>query len=297
MHKLQNGSQVTGRPVRKPRVGTRGYFSESNDQGAPSHPGQDWFNDCIDEFANALEQADIPYDPQRLDHLARAIAEAKANWGADVVSQSEAQAGTATTARKWTAQRVHQAFKKFGIGKSFASSDVSNNAANFFVENPTCFYAANFSGDEVIPNGESCGYQFKTVGGFGHRVVIRAGGVLQAFIQRISGNNIQAAVELIHSLNEKFLGVNQSPTDVTTLRQSNVVYTNSTNKPIAVFISMDQTTSVSVNCHQIRENVSSSWIDVGGKSATALTNVSYIVPAGYQYRCQRSDIISWSELR
>ncbi|MGY5721614.1 hypothetical protein ACXHQT_02540 [Vibrio cincinnatiensis] len=108
MHKLQNGSQVTGRPVRKPRVGTRGYFSESNDQGAPSHPGQDWFNDCIDEFANALEQADIPYDPQRLDHLARAIAEAKANWGADIVPQAEAQAGTATTARKWTAQRVRQ---------------------------------------------------------------------------------------------------------------------------------------------------------------------------------------------
>ncbi|WP_237667720.1 MULTISPECIES: hypothetical protein [unclassified Vibrio] len=109
MHKLQNGSQVTERPVRKPRVGTRGYFSESNDQGAPSHPGQDWFNDCIDEFANALAQADIPYDPQRLDHLARAIAEAKANWGADIVSQTEAQAGTAATARKWTAQRVRQA--------------------------------------------------------------------------------------------------------------------------------------------------------------------------------------------
>lgn len=297
MHKLQNGSQVTGRPVRKPRVGTRGYFSESNDQGAPSHPGQDWFNDCIDEFANALEQADIPYDPQRLDHLARAIAEAKANWGADVVSQSEAQAGTATTARKWTAQRVHQAFKKFGIGKLFASSDVSNNADNFFVENPTCFYAANFSGDAVIPSGESYGYQFKTVGGFGHRFVIRSGGDLRAFIQRISGNNIQTAVELIHSLNEKFIGVNQSLTDVTTLRQSNVVYTNSTNKPIVVFISMDQATSVSADCHQIRENVSSSWIVVGAKSTTALTNVSYIVPAGYQYRCQRSDIISWSELR
>ncbi|HGS5220842.1 TPA: hypothetical protein ACMDR0_002071 [Vibrio cholerae] len=109
MHKLQNGSQVTGRPARKPRVGTRGYFSESNDQAAPSYPGQDWFNDCIDEFANAIEQANIPYDPQRLDHLARAIAEAKANWGADIVSQAEAQAGTATTARKWTAQRVRQA--------------------------------------------------------------------------------------------------------------------------------------------------------------------------------------------
>lgn len=73
MHKLQNGSQVSVRPQRKPLVGLGGYFSESNDQGAPSYPGQDWFNDCVDEFLNALGEMGITYDHSRLDHLARAF--------------------------------------------------------------------------------------------------------------------------------------------------------------------------------------------------------------------------------
>ncbi|EOW9194069.1 TPA: phage tail protein [Vibrio cholerae] len=74
MHKLQNGSQVSVRPQRKPLVGLGGYFSESNGQGAPSYPGQDWFNDCTDEFINALDEMGITYDQEQLDHLARAFA-------------------------------------------------------------------------------------------------------------------------------------------------------------------------------------------------------------------------------
>ncbi|OEE50488.1 hypothetical protein [Vibrio anguillarum] len=75
MHKLQNGSQVAVRPARKPQIGTGGYFSESNDSSAPSYPGQDFFNDCIDEFSNALAAAGIAYDPLDLTHLSRAIQE------------------------------------------------------------------------------------------------------------------------------------------------------------------------------------------------------------------------------
>lgn len=80
MHKLQNGSQVSVRPQRKPLVGLGGYFSESNDQGAPSYPGQDFFNDCIDEFLNALAAAGIEYDHGRLDHLARMISGSNFAW-------------------------------------------------------------------------------------------------------------------------------------------------------------------------------------------------------------------------
>ncbi|ELJ8546340.1 hypothetical protein SNE95_000741 [Vibrio cholerae] len=80
MHKLQNGSQVSARPPRKPLVGLGGYFSESNDQGAPSYPGQDWFNDCTDEFLNALAAAGIEYDHGRLDHLARMISGSNFAW-------------------------------------------------------------------------------------------------------------------------------------------------------------------------------------------------------------------------
>lgn len=80
MHKLQNGSQVSARPPRKPLVGLGGYFSESNNQGAPSYPGQDWFNDCTDEFLNALAAAGIEYDHGRLDHLARMISGSNFAW-------------------------------------------------------------------------------------------------------------------------------------------------------------------------------------------------------------------------
>lgn len=85
MHKLQNGSQVSVRPQRKPLVGLGGYFSESNDQGAPSYPGQDWFNDCTDEFINALDEMGITYDQEQLDHLARAFAAVRSQeWSANV---------------------------------------------------------------------------------------------------------------------------------------------------------------------------------------------------------------------
>ncbi|EHY9846610.1 phage tail protein [Vibrio cholerae] len=83
MHKLQNGSQVSVRPQRKPLVGLGGYFSESNDQGAPSYPGQDWFNDCTDEFINALNEMGISYDQEQLDHLARAFTAVRSQaWNA-----------------------------------------------------------------------------------------------------------------------------------------------------------------------------------------------------------------------
>ncbi len=88
MHKLQNGSQVSVRPQRKPLVGLGGYFSESNDQGAPSYPGQDWFNDCTDEFINALNEMGITYDQEQLDHLARAFAAVRSQEWNELVNYS-----------------------------------------------------------------------------------------------------------------------------------------------------------------------------------------------------------------
>lgn len=71
MHPLHNGSQVTARPARKTTSGTMGYFSESNDNNAPSYPGADFFNDQIDEFKNALAVMGIAYDETKVDHLAQ----------------------------------------------------------------------------------------------------------------------------------------------------------------------------------------------------------------------------------
>ncbi|PMM11612.1 hypothetical protein BCT62_09570 [Vibrio splendidus] len=73
MHPLNNGSQVENVPALKPRVGTAGYFSESNDNSAPSYPGQDWFNAVIREFQTAATDGGITFDPDRFDHLSRFI--------------------------------------------------------------------------------------------------------------------------------------------------------------------------------------------------------------------------------
>lgn len=71
MHPLNNGSQVENPPALKPRVGTPGYFSESNDNGSPSYPGQDWFNAVIREFQTALSDNGITFDANKYDHLSK----------------------------------------------------------------------------------------------------------------------------------------------------------------------------------------------------------------------------------
>ncbi|MBY7931601.1 phage tail protein [Vibrio fluvialis] len=85
MHPLRNGSQVTARPARKPTEGTAGYFSESNDNSQPSYPGQDWFNDVIDEFLNALSAANVTYVPGNLTHLAQLFSSVRSQeWSASI---------------------------------------------------------------------------------------------------------------------------------------------------------------------------------------------------------------------
>ncbi|TKF30797.1 hypothetical protein FCV50_13400 [Vibrio kanaloae] len=73
MHYLNNGSQVENVPPLKPRVGTRGYFTENNDDGSPSYPGQDWFNAVIREFQTALTAKGVAFDPDKFDHLQKLL--------------------------------------------------------------------------------------------------------------------------------------------------------------------------------------------------------------------------------
>ncbi|MCW4628293.1 MULTISPECIES: pyocin knob domain-containing protein [Marinomonas] len=91
MTKLRNGSQVTTRPARKITAGTAGYFSESNDSGEPSYPGQDWFNDLIDEIVQAVTAAGVTYDPTKITNL-KSTVEALRN-------ASNLNAGTVALAR------------------------------------------------------------------------------------------------------------------------------------------------------------------------------------------------------
>ncbi|ENM4022659.1 hypothetical protein DDN27_003535, partial [Vibrio cholerae] len=77
MHPLQNGSQIEERPARKSTSGIRGYFKE---EGTPSYPGADYFNDQIDEFMNALTAAGVPYVPGAVTHLAQLLQANSANF-------------------------------------------------------------------------------------------------------------------------------------------------------------------------------------------------------------------------
>lgn len=94
--KLNNGSQVTARPARKPTVGTPGYFAESNETGAPSHPGQDWFNDVIDEITQAVAAAGVAYDPSKITNLKSAVEALRnaSNLNAGTVPLARLPAGT-----------------------------------------------------------------------------------------------------------------------------------------------------------------------------------------------------------
>ncbi|MGO2235519.1 MAG: hypothetical protein ACTH5B_15730 [Marinomonas sp.] len=94
--KLKNGSQVAARPSRVPTVGSPGYFSESNETGAPSHPGQDWFNDVIDELTQAVAAAGVTYDPSKITNLKSAVEALRnaSNLNAGTVPIDRLPAGT-----------------------------------------------------------------------------------------------------------------------------------------------------------------------------------------------------------
>lgn len=74
MHPLNNGSQVTTAPTPKNRIGTPGFFSESNEDGSPSYPGADWFNAVIKEFQAALSSSGVAFDPDKFDHFSNMLA-------------------------------------------------------------------------------------------------------------------------------------------------------------------------------------------------------------------------------
>ncbi|MDF4276370.1 hypothetical protein P3598_13205 [Vibrio parahaemolyticus] len=116
MHPLQNGSQVTERPANKPTSGLPGYFTESGDNNVPSYPGQDWFNDVIDEFLNVLSVMGITFDHNKSDHLSRAFSFLKSAVPFEYLSDaidSDVVSGFVTTRKR------HQ----YGGGGVYAVTD------------------------------------------------------------------------------------------------------------------------------------------------------------------------------
>jgi len=76
----------------------------------------------------ANESSDTAPTSQFFSALESVMASTPSDWDADVVSQAESEAGTAETARKWTAQRVRQSIVQYSAAKS-GSSDQTFSVA------------------------------------------------------------------------------------------------------------------------------------------------------------------------
>lgn len=147
-------------------------------------------------------------------------------------------------------------------------------------------------GGELIVKGVACLMYVvaSTVnGGNGAWIVMECTGGAQ---------QIAPATASGHAVNQsQVLGVGQTLTNVTGSRALSTTYTNSTGKPIVVYV-LGSTTSA--NGYIV------GWVNgaqIGGVSANATTSsgvsVSFIVPAGatYQVTNSLSTLTSWYELR
>ncbi|WP_447077663.1 hypothetical protein [Shewanella algae] len=128
MHPLQNGSQATVRPAKKPLSGTPGWFTESGDNNVPSYPGADWFNHVIDEFQNALAEVGVDFDSESDENLAMALR--KGN-----LSSSESASLSRLKIKYGIAAWAQAAnYRKFVIDIDDTKSDVYNIPAGQIVE-------------------------------------------------------------------------------------------------------------------------------------------------------------------
>lgn len=166
----------------------------------------------------------------------------------------------------------------------------------------TTFVSATNLSDNPFPVPHTVGLQMIRLSSplRGVQLLFESGdqGTPRAFIRKAQGGKFADAeiVELLHDKNEQQIAVNQEWQEVTEERTYNVIYTNNHTKPMFVSVTMSNTTPLAADNIQVRKNEDSDWISVGGKSSTALSCCSYIVPAGWQYRCKQSDIVLWAEL-
>ena len=305
MHPLYNGSQVTARPARKATAGTPGYFTESNDNGQPSYPGQDWFNDVIDEFMALLTKAGIPYDPLLTDHLARAIP--------TLSTTAEAVAGVLDDVAT-TPFGVKNAIGQFGIGAgapniSDANSQLTgriNTLVTPWTNGPIsangvllCFGESNSINLQIyaVHGSGQVYWRFRTgvAGTTAWRKVWddRNNGSISDALAGTSG--VYADCSVLKNLLAQTTvgGSNQTWANYTASRVSNVNYTNNTYAPIVVSITASEDGATGVI--YVGGVKIANFSDSGGDLATT----SFIVPVGSTYKIiftMNSQVI-WSELR
>lgn len=92
------------------------------------------------------------------------------------------------------------------------------------------------------------------------------------------------------------IGNVQEWTDVTGSRSAGVVYTNTTGRPIEVYIAVSGGT-FDDSAAQVRTSGAGSWIGVGMESGAGAVPNQFIVPDGHDYRLNGASFTQWSELR
>ena len=251
-------------------------------------------------------------------------------WLANTVSQAEAEAGESVTPRKWTAQRVHQAFKKFGIGvAAYNSVQVVNlltlkTSGRYIVSQASQNLPVGYNGSIVdvlgYRNGEEA---LQTIHQFSY-VANGQAPIPKITYRIINSDNSHVDAQAYHSMNmpaatssdaqgndDKLLawspqkirqlsqtvsiGYNQVWQDVKSIRSVGVNYTNNTGKPIQVniYAKGEPTHNIDMYVNNIRVALTNAVGD--GRAA----GVSLIIPVGSFYRLQNVSGADyyWLELR
>ncbi|EKF9473135.1 phage tail protein [Vibrio cholerae] len=224
-------------------------------------------------------------------------------WLANTVSQAEAEGGASNTPRKWTAQRVHQAFNQYGLG-----TDKSSNIDDLSLMPKKSGFYQTTANPDFAPAGTRTTFSalISSIN------TLRAGAIIMGAGDGLSpsvnnsiyytwmNNGLWNApiLELLHAGNERQIGVNQKYYNVIQDRVGGAIYTNSTERPILVVIT---TTPMQThyNALLVRPNSSSNFITVGASSGAASTGISAIIPPGFEYKLDvpNNQIQLWVELR
>jgi hypothetical protein len=112
-----------------------------------------------------------------------------------------------------------------------------------------------------------------------------------------TNNQVLAAIQARFSAQSQTFGIGQTYTDVTATRALNTTYTNSTGKPIVVYVFGSTTANTSAMGLVI--NGAESAVSFGATTAIAI-GVTGVVPAGATYSIITTGSVSfssWKELR
>ena len=147
----------------------------------------------------------------------------------------------------------------------------------------------NFNGTDTHPISIICDWQMKMYGTISDEGTVSLAQMIAAMAGKLSTDDY----------NTLTFGIGQSLQDVKAQRQANVVYTNSTAKPIFVAISSVNTAPGGIETSMYVGSIIVSRSYLSTSSATMITQHSSIVPPGSTYKILPAgiDIRTWIEFR